>query len=74
MTEAHPGVKGTHSYHMESNDNEKMLDFCTMHQLTIEAPFLKTRISIRQPGDLLMVKPSLRLPHLHFEEMESLTT
>ncbi|KAL5251681.1 hypothetical protein ACHWQZ_G014726 [Mnemiopsis leidyi] len=34
--EAHPGVIGTHSYHMESNDNGKrMLDFCAMHQLTI---------------------------------------
>ncbi|XP_063691252.1 uncharacterized protein LOC134823648 [Bolinopsis microptera] len=35
-TDAHPGVIGKHSYHTESNDNGKrMLDFCTMHQLTI---------------------------------------
>ena len=33
---AHPGVIGRHSYHKEANDNGKrMLDFCTMHQLTI---------------------------------------
>ena len=35
-SDAHPGVIGKHSYHTESNDNGKrMLDFCTMHQLTI---------------------------------------
>ena len=34
--DSHPGVIGKHSYHTESNDNGKrMLDFCTMHQLTI---------------------------------------
>ena len=33
---SYPGVIGRHSYHSESNDNGKrMLDFCTMHQLTV---------------------------------------
>ena len=35
-SDSYPGVIGKHSYHTESNDNGKrMLDFCTMHQLTI---------------------------------------
>lgn len=33
---AYSGIIGKHSYHAESNDNGKrMLDFCTMHRLTI---------------------------------------